>query len=49
MLYKSNAEDYPVQLDHTIALVVLFDDFSIVEETSDGLGYILRAPGKSYS
>ena len=43
-----DAENYPVQLDLTIVLVVFFDYFSIVEETSDGLGYILRA-GKSYS
>ena len=41
-------DDYPVELDLSIILVVLFDDFSTVADFSDGLGYILRAPGKSY-
>ena len=45
-----DAEDYPVELDLTISLVVLFSpDFTTVEFNSEGLGYILRAPGKSYS
>ena len=44
-----DAVDYPVQLDLTIILVVLFDDFSTVEVISHGLGYILQATGKSYS
>ena len=42
-------DDYPVELDLTIILVVLFDDFSTVADFSEGLGYILRTPGKSYS
>ena len=44
------AEDYPVELDLTIALVVLFiPDFNPVEINSHGLGYILQARGKNYS
>ena len=43
-----DAVDYPVELDLTILLAVLFDDFSTTEDSSDGLGYILPA-GKSYS
>ena len=42
-------DDYPVELDLAIVLAVLFDDFSIVADFSEGLGYILRTPGKSYS
>ena len=43
-------DDYPVELHLTIALVVLFSpDFTTAEFISEGLGYILRAPGKSYS
>ena len=44
-----DAEDYPVELDLTITFAVLFGDFSNAADSSDGLGYILRAPGKSYS
>ena len=43
-----DAEDYPVELDLIIIVALLFDDFSSGEDSSDGLGYILRA-GKSYS
>ena len=42
-------DDYPVELDLTILLAVLFSDFNTTEDYSDGIGYILRAPGKSYS
>ena len=42
-------DDYPVELDLTITVGVLFADFSDAEDSSDGFGYILRAPGKSYS
>ena len=41
-------DDYPVELDLTIIVALLFDDFSTTEDSSDGLGYILRA-GKTYS
>ena len=41
-------DDYPIELDLTISLVVLFPDFSSVEIISNGLGYILQAQGKSY-
>ena len=44
-----DAEDYPIELDLTIALVVLFSDFHAVEVNSHGRGYILQATGKSYS
>ena len=42
-------DDYPVELDLTILLAVLFSDFNATEDSSGGIGYILRAPGKSYS
>ena len=44
-----DAEDYPVELDLTITLVLLFSDFHAVEVNSHGRGYILQATGKSYS
>ena len=36
-----DAEAYPVELDLTIVLVVLFDVMTIVPETSFGLGHII--------
>ena len=36
-----DAEAYPVELDLTIALVVVFDVMTIVPETSFGLGHII--------
>ena len=36
-----DAEDYPVELDLTIVLVVVFDVMTIVQETSFGLGHII--------
>ena len=54
-------DDYPVELDLTIFLVVFFSDitvvefnstlpdFNTVEFNSHGLGYILQATGNSYS
>ena len=36
-----DAEDYPVELDLTIALVVVFDVMTIVQENSFGLGHII--------
>ena len=45
-----DAEDYPVELDLTVSLLVLFSpDFSVIEFNSHGLGYILQATGKSDS
>ena len=45
-----DAEDYPVELDLTVSLFVLFlPDFNTVGFNSHGLGYILQATGKSYS
>ena len=42
-----DAEDYPVELDLTIALAVLFSsDISTAEANSEGLGYILQPPGE---
>ena len=43
----SDDNDYPVELDLSIVFVVLFDDLIPVQVTADGLGYILKAPGKS--
>ena len=41
-------DDYPVELDLTISLVVLFSsDISTAEANSEGLGYILQPPGES--
>ena len=43
-----DAEDYPVELDLTISLVVFFSsDISTAEANSEGLGYILQPPGES--
>ena len=41
-------DNFPIELDLTISMVVLFSDFIPVEFNSDGFGYILPA-GKSYS